>query len=65
MALCVDCNEEYSDRRRQLGYPTCLPCGDYHAREVKRAVVPMSKSNYVLITNPTELKQLNPKRMGE
>jgi hypothetical protein len=63
LAFCVECGDDYPDARLKLGYRTCLPCGDAHARDVKWAAVPMSKSNYVLVTNPLELKQLNPKRV--
>lgn len=65
MAFCVECGGDYPDRRRELGYRTCLECGDYHARQVQHTSVPLNKSNYVLVTNPAELKQLNPKRVGE
>lgn len=62
MATCKDCGDSYPDARRNLGYRTCLECGDREARSVKRAVAPISKSNYMLISNPAELAQLNPKR---
>ena len=26
MAKCVNCGEEYSNKRKQLGYNTCLDC---------------------------------------
>lgn len=28
MAICRECEEEYSDRRAQLGYTVCLECGE-------------------------------------
>lgn len=28
MAICIDCEEEYSDKRASLGYDTCLECGE-------------------------------------
>ena len=31
MAICKECYEEYSDRRKALGYDTCLNCGDIAA----------------------------------
>ena len=61
---CKDCGESYPAARRNLGYRTCLDCGDAEARSVKRAVCPINKSNYMLISNPAELAQLNPKRSG-
>lgn len=65
MATCFTCGDTYPPQRHALGYNTCLSCGDFAARAVKFTVVPMNKSNYMLISNPTELKQLNPKRAGE
>lgn len=65
LAICTDCGDTYPERRSQLGYRTCLSCGDRQAREVRHCTVPMNKSNYVVVSNPTELKQLNPKRVGE
>jgi ribosomal protein L37AE/L43A len=65
MANCISCGDTYPPRRAELGYNTCLSCGDFAARSVKFTVVPMAKSNYVVVSNPNELKMLNPKRMGE
>lgn len=45
-----------------LGYNTCLPCGDKEARKVRHTIVPMNKSNYIVVTDVTILRQLNPKR---
>lgn len=57
------CGERIHPRRAALGYQTCPVCGDREARRVnaRRCVVPLNKSNYTLITNPIELKMLNPK----
>lgn len=65
MANCISCGETFPPRRQALGYNTCLECGDFAARAVKFTVVPMAKSNYVVVSNPNELKMLNPKRVGE
>lgn len=48
--------------REMLGFNTCLDCGERDARKVKHCVVPMNKSNYVMVSDRTLLKQLNPKR---
>ena len=32
IAICVECWEEYSIKRKELGYKTCLECGDANAR---------------------------------
>lgn len=65
MANCISCGDTFPPKRQALGYNTCLSCGDFAAREVRFTVVPMAKSNYVMVTNLDELKQLNPKRVGE
>jgi len=38
-----------------------MACGDKVANQVKRTIVPMHKSNYMLITNPEDLKGINNK----
>lgn len=62
---CISCGDTYPPRRQALGYNTCLACGDFAAREVRWTVVPMAKSNYVVVTDRRELSMLNPKRIGE
>lgn len=63
--FCASCDEPINVRRYQLGYRLCLTCGEREAREVKRCTVPLHKQGYSLVTNRSELKQLNPKRLGE
>ena len=49
-AKCRDCGEEYSFRRKELGYITCLDCGqrsasmiaNYRTRENLRNMAPHS-----------------------
>lgn len=62
--MICSCGDEIDPRRSALGYRTCPVCGDREARRVnaRRCVVPLNKSNYMLITNYAELTQLNPKR---
>ena len=31
---CFDCGEEFSPKRKALGYEYCLECGESHAHEV-------------------------------
>jgi len=31
MAECIECDEEYPDKRLELGYETCLACGQLAA----------------------------------
>ena len=62
MAICIKCGEEYEDGRALLGYRVCLDCGDTDAHKRKHTIAPLNKSNYMLFTDATLLKQLNPKR---
>lgn len=59
------CGDTINPRRAALGYNTCLVCGDQAAKLVTFCTAPLNKSNYVVISNPAELRQLNPKRIGE
>jgi ribosomal protein L37AE/L43A len=64
--LCRTCGDEMFVERAALGYRTCLPCGDQEAKEARSSwtVVPMPKSNYILVTDPTLLKGLNSSHRG-
>ena len=59
---CRECGDEIENARWALGYKHCMVCGDFLAKERKFTVAPMNKSNYMLITDDSLLKQLNPKR---
>ena len=61
---CRKCGNEIHPRRFNLGYSTCLTCGEQEARTARMGwtVAPMHKSNYVLVTDRELLKQFNPKR---
>ena len=61
---CKLCGEPYELERMHIGYAVCLPCGDEIAEERTKhyTIAPINKSNYMLITDLTMLKQLNPKR---
>jgi tRNA(Ile2) C34 agmatinyltransferase TiaS len=59
--LCVRCGETYSAKRANAGYQLCMPCGEDESHKRRRTVAPMHKSNYMLITNPEDLKGLNNK----
>lgn len=58
---CAACGEMFPPARAILGYRVCLPCGEEIARERKFTVAPMHKSNYMLISDPEDLKGLNNK----
>ena len=56
--ICA-CGDEIDPRRVALGYHLCPVCGDREAKSVKFCVVNLHKSNYVMVTNPDELRGLN------
>jgi hypothetical protein len=60
---CNRCGDDIDDRRYKIGYRTCLFCGEEDARAYKHCAVPLSKSNYILVTDVNMLKQLNPKKV--
>ena len=63
LPICMACYAvRVEPARRYLKRPTCSACGETEARAVRHTIAPLNKSNYVLITDPTILKQLNPKR---
>jgi ribosomal protein L37AE/L43A len=62
--LCHQCGDPYAPRRKAAGYTTCMPCGEELSLHARRSwtVTHLNKSGYMLITDPSILKQLNPKR---
>jgi ribosomal protein L37AE/L43A len=58
-AKCDRCGTPLNPHRYDIGYTTCLPCGEKIARQVKHCIVPMAKSNYIVVTDRSLLKQLN------
>lgn len=61
MSICL-CGDYIPALRSELGYKTCLPCGEVRAKQVKHTIAPINKSNYMFISDMETLKQLNPKR---
>ena len=62
--LCVQCGEAVSSGRYALGYKVCLLCGDAVAKRVKHTIVPMPKSNYIVVTDYSLLIGLNNSHKG-
>lgn len=59
---CTRCGHHvFPDQRARLGYNTCLPCGEQSARKVRHTIVPMHKSNYVVVSDLRDLKGINNK----
>jgi hypothetical protein len=59
--LCLICGAEVNHERWRIGYKTCMPCGESAAKSIRRTIAPMHKSNYMLITDVSDLKGLNNK----
>ena len=60
---CLFCGDWIHPHRADLGYKTCLLCGEEQAKQERLGwcVAPMHKSNYTLITNRADLIGLNNK----
>lgn len=58
---CDRCGTEMNRYRYEIGYTTCMPCGEKLARERKHTIVPMHKSNYIVVTDRNDLKGINNK----
>jgi hypothetical protein len=57
--ICRTCGDPIIPVARAAIKSTCLPCGEQEARRVKHTIVPMAKSNYVVVTDINLLKGLN------
>ena len=62
--LCVLCGDHVLYARWKLGYKTCLVCGEKSARKQVHCIVPMPKSNYIVVTDPALLQGLNSSHKG-
>jgi hypothetical protein len=61
MYKCKRCAGEIPPARYALGYRLCLRCGEAASRQCVRTVVPMHKSNYVMLTRKEDLVGINTK----
>lgn len=66
MAICIECEEEYSDRRREIGYEVCLNCGSAIAHQealikARRTAPAYSKGAYQYITDGAAASELGRK----
>jgi hypothetical protein len=50
MTACRKCGDDVPAGRIQLGYTTCLSCGDEAAVKARAGwcIAPLNKSNYIL-----------------
>jgi hypothetical protein len=55
----ADCTNPINPHRYEIGYTTCKSCGEKAARQVRHTIVPMHKSNYVVVRDRELLKCLN------
>jgi hypothetical protein len=53
--------EEVSPERAAIGFKSCLICGEEQARKRKHCIVPLHKSNYMVVTSREELVGINNK----
>ena len=58
---CTTCGGDVHHKRIELGITTCLTCGERQAKERKHCIVPMHKSNYIVVTNHDDLVRINNK----
>jgi predicted nucleic acid-binding Zn ribbon protein len=58
MNRCYDCGAKIPPARSALGYDRCLTCGEERARQRKHTIVPMHKSNYMVVTDRSLLAQI-------
>jgi hypothetical protein len=61
---CNVCGDDVDKRRYEIGYKTCLFCGEEQARLIKHTIVPMPKSNYIVVTDMALLQGLNSSHKG-
>jgi hypothetical protein len=63
---CWGCGVAVDARRWAIGKRTCMACGDTQATSDRKSwcVVPMPKSNYILVTDPSLLLGLNSSHKG-
>ncbi len=60
---CSDCGDYFRKARAVLGYKRCISCQNIEDKKnpIRRCIVPMHKSNLVVITNPDDLRGINNK----
>lgn len=58
---CILCDAIVHPLRIKAGINTCIHCGDKLAKQRKHCIVPMHKSNYIVVTNHDDLVRINNK----
>jgi hypothetical protein len=62
MAICIHCGDDYPLGRFNLGYRTCLSCGDTLAHSVKFTVLPPYSKGAYQVVSREDIAHTNPKR---
>ena len=58
---CIVCGDPILPEARQLISDLCKPCGEAAARTYKHTIVPLHKSNYIVVTDRNILTGVNNK----
>jgi len=63
MAICIECYSEYPEKRKNIGYKTCIVCGDKEASKEairkSKCIAPLfNKGAYQYIGNIKEAKYI-------
>ena len=61
MTKCITCNATVHPLRLEIGITTCIRCGDKEAKQRTHCIVPMHKSNYIVVTDRNDLVRINNK----
>ena len=61
MTKCILCDAIVHPLRIKAGINTCIHCGDKLAKQRTHCIVPMHKSNYIVVTNRDDLVRINNK----
>lgn len=60
--FCRECGDDIPSARWALGFKHCMVCGQELAKQRKHTIVPMHKSNYIVVTDRTILTGINNKQ---
>lgn len=60
----IGCCLGISRKRWNIGMRLCMICADKRAKQVKHTIVPMPKSNYIVVTDRSLLVGLNSSHKG-
>ena len=65
LPICTHCYAvRVEPHRAKALRPTCMACRETLARQAKHTIVPMPKSNYIVVTDPSLLINLNSSHKG-